>query len=245
MPDSSQRARLGAMVRGYVEGPGHPNILDMLAREESAFAFATRKRRAFQKAWFTAVDEIVTERQQLSPPNGHHHRDLLDLLLAARDTETGEALSATEARDQCATMIFGGFETTARLLFWASYLLTLDLAEQERLRTEVAAFRPERLSSLDDLANWPRLRMTLLAWISTERNWPYTMSLESPIFRAFRSQIFAICYAKWCADSHPCPVSLCSFLLRFPQFSNFSWQDDIGQGLLSEHQCPLYEREDS
>ena len=162
MPDSSQRARLGAMVRGYVEGPGHPNILDMLAREESAFAFATRKRRAFQKAWFTAVDEIVTERQQLSPPNGHHHRDLLDLLLAARDTETGEALSATEARDQCATMIFGGFETTARLLFWASYLLTLDLAEQERLRTEVAAFPPERLSSLDDLANWPRLRMTLL-----------------------------------------------------------------------------------
>jgi cytochrome P450 len=42
MPDSVQRARLGAMVRGYVEGPGHPNILDMLARDESAFAFATR-----------------------------------------------------------------------------------------------------------------------------------------------------------------------------------------------------------
>jgi hypothetical protein len=37
MPDSIQRARLGAMVRGYVEGSGHPNILDMLARDESAF----------------------------------------------------------------------------------------------------------------------------------------------------------------------------------------------------------------
>jgi cytochrome P450 len=48
------------------------------------------------------------------------------------------------------------------LLFWASYLLTLDLHEQERLRAEVAAFLPERLSSLEDLANWPRLRMTLL-----------------------------------------------------------------------------------
>jgi cytochrome P450 len=160
MPDSVQRARLGAMVRGYVEGPGHPNILDMLARDESAFVFATRKRRAFQKAWFTAVDEVVAQRSQ-SCHDGQH-RDLLDLLLAARNVETGEALSSTEVRDQCATFIFGGFETTARLLFWASYLLTLDLAEQERLRTEVAAFSPERLSSLDDLANWPRLRMTLL-----------------------------------------------------------------------------------
>ena len=160
MPDSVQRARLGAMVRGYVEGPGHPNILDMLARDESAFAFATRKRRAFQKSWFTAVDEVVAQRSQ-SRHDGQH-RDLLDLLLAARNIETGEALSATEVRDQCATFIFGGFETTARLLFWASYLLTLDLAEQERLRTEVAAFSPGRLSSLDDLANWPRLRMTLL-----------------------------------------------------------------------------------
>ena len=160
MPDSIQRARLAAMVRGYVEGPGHPNILDMLARDESAYAFATRKRRTFQKAWFAAVDEVVAQRRQ-SPPGGQH-RDLLDLLLAARNVETGEALSTTEVRDQCATMIFGGFETTARLLFWASYLLTLDLAEQERLRTEAAAFSPERLSSLDDLANWPRLRMTLL-----------------------------------------------------------------------------------
>src|SRR5262249_48625531 len=62
------------------------------------------------------------------------------LLLAARNVETGEELSATEVRDQCATFIFGGFETTARLLFWVSYLLTLDVAEQERLRTEVAAF---------------------------------------------------------------------------------------------------------
>jgi cytochrome P450 len=83
-------------------------------------------------------------------------------LLAARDSETGAALSPTEVRDQCATMIFGGFETTARLLFWASYLLTLDPLEQERLRTEISAFAPDRVAALDDLARWPRLRMTLL-----------------------------------------------------------------------------------
>jgi cytochrome P450 len=67
-------------------------------------------------------------------PSGSSQRDLLDLLLAARDAETGEVLSPAEVRDQCATMIFGGFETTARMLFWASYLLTLDPAKQDCLR---------------------------------------------------------------------------------------------------------------
>jgi cytochrome P450 len=47
-------------------------------------------------------------------------------------------------------------------LFWASYLLTLDQAEQSRLRAEVAAFPPERVTSLDDLNHWPRLRLVLL-----------------------------------------------------------------------------------
>jgi cytochrome P450 len=46
-------------------------------------------------------------------------------------------------------------------LFWASYLLTLDLPEQDRLRAEIVAFPPERVSNLDDLLNWPRLRQAL------------------------------------------------------------------------------------
>jgi cytochrome P450 len=132
----------------------------MLARDETAFAVATRKRRAFQKAWFTAVDEVVALRSQ-----SHHdgeHRDLLDTPARRTECRDGRGLSAAEVRDQCATFIFGGFETTARLLFWTCYLLTLDLVEQERLRTELAGFSLERLLSLEDLANWPRLRMTLL-----------------------------------------------------------------------------------
>jgi cytochrome P450 len=160
IPDSEQRAKLGAMVRGYVSGPGRPNILDGLARTEGALSFATFKRRAFQRTWYAAVGAIVAERQRARPDGSE--RDLLDLLLAARDPETGEALTAAAVRDQCATMIFGGFETTARLLFWACYLLTLDRPEQERLRSEVTAFAPDRVMSLDDLANWPRLRMALL-----------------------------------------------------------------------------------
>lgn len=160
MPDHDERDRLGDLVRHYVTGPGRPQIFDAFATSETSFAFSLRGRRAFQKRWFAAVDAIIAARR--AAPHETDHRDLLDLLIAARDPETGESLAADEIRDQCATMIFAGYETTARLLFWASYLLTLDHGEQTRLRAEIAAFPPERVTRLEDLGHWPRLRLVLL-----------------------------------------------------------------------------------
>jgi cytochrome P450 len=82
--------------------------------------------------------------------------------LRLTDAETGEALSDAEIRDQCATMSFAGSETTARLMFWASYLLAMDPEEQGSVREEIAACPPERISGLDDLLTWRRLRNVLL-----------------------------------------------------------------------------------
>jgi cytochrome P450 len=160
LPEQQERDRIGGHVRHYITGPGRPQLFDALATSETSFAFTLGRRRAFQRRWFAAVDELVAARRKA--PHDAGHRDLLDLLIAVRDPESGEALSNDEIRDQCATMIFAGYETTARLLFWASYLLTLDPAEQSRLRAEVAAFPPERVTGLDDLNHWPRLRLVLL-----------------------------------------------------------------------------------
>lgn len=152
--------RIATLVRGYLAGPGRPNIFDGLARSEAAFPFVTRRRRQFQSAWFAVVDDVIARRR--SSTASASHRDLLDLLLAARDPETGAALPDTEVHDQCGTFLAAGYETTARLLFWAAYLLTLAPAEQARLRTEIASFPPDRVSRLDDLSNWPHVRQTLL-----------------------------------------------------------------------------------
>jgi len=160
LPESAERARITAMVRHYLAGPGRPNILDVFARTKESFAFALRGRRRFQKAWSDMIDAIITARRNSRATGAN--ADVLDLLLSARDPEAGEGLSEAEIRDQCSTMLIAGYETTARLLFWASYLLTLDTAEQNRLRVEIAAFPPERVSNLDDLLNWPRLRQVLL-----------------------------------------------------------------------------------
>jgi cytochrome P450 len=158
LPESAERARITAMVRYYLAGPGRPNVLDAYARTTESFAFALGSRRRFQKAWSATIDAIVAARRNSQGAGS----DLLGLLLSARDAETGEGLSEAEVRDQCSTMIVAGYETTARLLFWATYLLTLDVHEQSRLRAELAAFPPERVGNLDDLLNWPRLRQVLL-----------------------------------------------------------------------------------
>jgi cytochrome P450 len=155
-----EQVELAAMVRDYVATAGRPTIFDGFARAESDFAFVGGARRRFHRRWFAAVDRLVAARR--AEPPGADHDDMLDRLLAVRDAETGQPLSDAEVRDQCATMLFAGFETTSRLLFWASYLLALDGAEQTRLRAEVRAFTPDRVTSLEDLQHWPRLKMVLL-----------------------------------------------------------------------------------
>ena len=160
MPEHEARENLSALVRSYVEGVGRPNLFDVFARSDDAFGFALGKRQRFQSRWFGAIAAIIAQRK--ADPASAEHRDLLDLLLSLKDAETGETLSDAEIRDQSATMFFAGSETTARLMFWAAYMLTLDTSEQQRLQDEIAAFAPDRAHSLEDLAHWPRLRNVLL-----------------------------------------------------------------------------------
>ncbi|MGO8913850.1 MAG: cytochrome P450 [Bradyrhizobium sp.] len=160
MPENEAREKLSTLVRGYVEGAGRPGLFDGFAPSDDSFGFALGKRRRFQSKWFAAIAAIIAERK--AEPKLADRRDLLDLLLELKDAETGDTLSDDEIRDQSATMFFAGSETTARLMFWTAYLLTLDMEEQWQLSGEVTAFPPDRVRALEDLANWPRLRNVLL-----------------------------------------------------------------------------------
>ncbi len=150
LPEAARREKLGALARLYLEGVGRPNVFDIFAREEDSFSLILRQRKKFQAQWRAAIDDLIAERRSTAKAGAG--RDLLDLLLAVREAETGAGLSSEEIRDQCATMLVAGFETTARLMFWLCYLLALDPAEQGRIRAELAAFPPERAQSLDDLS---------------------------------------------------------------------------------------------
>jgi cytochrome P450 len=65
--------------------------------------------------------------------------DLLNLLLAAHDPETGRSMSDTEVVSNLLTFIIAGHETTAVALTWALWLLSKDQVAQQRVFDEVAA----------------------------------------------------------------------------------------------------------
>jgi len=162
---------MAALARKYLSGPGRPNILDIIARTEDSFSFALLTRRRMMRVWSGILDDIIALRRQSPAPAAS--RDLLDLLISARDPETGESLSDEEIRDQSSTMLVAGYETTARALFWTVYLLALDQAEQNRLRKEIAAYPPEKVLKLEELRNWPRLSSVILESLRLYPTVPY------------------------------------------------------------------------
>jgi cytochrome P450 len=64
--------------------------------------------------------------------------DLLDLLLAARDPETGRSMSDAEVVNNLLTFIAAGHETTAVALTWTLWLLAKDQAAQQQVFDEIA-----------------------------------------------------------------------------------------------------------
>ncbi|WP_079132278.1 cytochrome P450 [Streptomyces nanshensis] len=79
----------------------------------------------------SVIDDVIertsrSEEQQL---------DLVSLLMAAQDPETGLGLSLRDVRDELATMQFAGTETTAATLTWTFH----ELARQPRIQEAVVA----------------------------------------------------------------------------------------------------------
>jgi cytochrome P450 len=108
------------------------------------------QRRFFRKRWTQFVRMLIAERRTVTRED-QAPRDLFDLMVAARDPETGQSFSDDNLIDQVATMILAGHETTATALFWALYLLAQDAPAQERIAEEVAAARAGGEADMDKL----------------------------------------------------------------------------------------------
>lgn len=95
------------------------------------------------KVWSTlrffekTIDRLIaTRRRRLAEAPGDVPQDLLTLLLAATDPQTGARLSETEVRANVLTFIAAGHETTANCLTWSLYLLSQSPEWRERVCAE-------------------------------------------------------------------------------------------------------------
>jgi unspecific monooxygenase len=145
----------GPAIRAAIERYGarvaRPSFLDFLlpAKAPSPIDLA---RNWLARDFHRVLDRMIAERGRTAPADPP--RDLFDVLVAARDPETGKGFGPRELRDQIATLTIAGHETTALTLFWACYLLALapevqDLVAAEAggadLTPEAAAATVERL----------------------------------------------------------------------------------------------------
>lgn len=77
--------------------------------------------------------------------------DLLDLLMAGADPDSGRKMSTDELRDNLLTFIVAGHETTALTLSWALYLCAFEQGVQAAARAEAQAVLGERAATVADL----------------------------------------------------------------------------------------------
>jgi unspecific monooxygenase len=139
------------MLTDYGMRLAQPHLLDILL---PVWIPAPRDfaRQRFQRSWMALIDRIIDSR--LASGEAGAPRDLFDLLRAARDPETGAAFTREQLRDQVATMIVAGHETTAIALFWSLYLLAHAPAWQDAIAAETAGLdlgpsgAPSALASL-------------------------------------------------------------------------------------------------
>jgi cytochrome P450 len=159
---SLEMAQFGDAMRAAVEHfhvyHAKPHFLDLLlpAAIPSPRDFG---RRRFSRDWMALMERITDARLQAPP--AETPRDLFDLLLAARDPETGEGFGRHQLRDQLATLLLAGHQTTAATLFWALTLLAQAPGEQERVAAEATGRSFAVNDAAATLGDLPRTRAVI------------------------------------------------------------------------------------
>lgn len=104
-----------------------------------------------------AVDYVIAQRRRIASDTA----DLLSMLLAARDEETGEGMTDEQLRVEVTTFLLAGQETTALALTWTWYLLSQHPEVQQRLEQEIDDAVDGRPPESADLVNLPYARMVI------------------------------------------------------------------------------------
>lgn len=118
---------------------------------ESAFFLPTwlptPKNQKLKKA-LSIFDQMAY--RMINTRRGREGKDLLSMLMAVKDEATGEGMNDTQLRDEALTLILGGHETTATVLSWVFYLLSLHPQIERRLYQHVVSVLGERDPTAED-----------------------------------------------------------------------------------------------
>ncbi|MDG3039723.1 cytochrome P450 [Roseicyclus marinus] len=152
------RAEVGAALDAYIDSAARISLLDVLGLPgwvpRPARQAAVRELSHLRSGMEAAIARRACDGPRPVP-------DLMDLLLAATDPETGRRMTTDELRENLLTFIVAGHETTALTLAWALYLCAFDPEVQARARTEAQTVLGDRAAGAADVAQLPYVRQVI------------------------------------------------------------------------------------
>ena len=141
--------RLGPAITQVLEETNH-RILSLLPLYEFIPGERGRRFRQSLAVLDAAVYEVIASRRAGQTQG----EDLLAMLMAMQDADTGERMTDTQLRDEVMTLLLAGHETTANLLAWMWHMLSQHPEVEARAHAEVHAVLGEREPTAQDV---PRL----------------------------------------------------------------------------------------
>ena len=120
----------------------------------------TRTNREFKRA-MAILDNVIYGIIEQRRSSGKKEGDLLDMLLAAKDPDTGKIMSDQQLRDEVLTIFSAGHETTATTLTWTLYLLAKNPEILADLHRELSIVLDGRLPDEKSLSNLPYTKAIL------------------------------------------------------------------------------------
>lgn len=116
---------------------------------------ANREHRRSLAGFHAVIDRMIAERRNSSQAV----HDLLKMLMEARD-ESGAAMSDRQLRDEVATLLTAGHETTTLVLAWTIYFISTRPEVVERMAAEIS-FLNGRAPEYEDLSRLRYIRMVV------------------------------------------------------------------------------------
>jgi len=133
------------------------------------------------------LDRIIYRFIEERRRSGEDRGDLLSMLLAAQDTETGGAsdrMDNDQVRDECVTLILAGHETTANALTWTFFLLAQHPEIAERLKGELNQVIGERPPAPED---YPNLKYTEMVFSESMRLYPPAWGIARTVVEPYEA----------------------------------------------------------
>jgi cytochrome P450 len=124
---------IGTRMEEVILDAGSPSMIDMLGLPEWLPRFGRKRRRellaALDKVLYGLIDTRLAARSGELPETP----DLLDILIYAKDEETGAFLGREDVRNEVMTLFAAGHETTALSLAWGLDRLAREPEWQDKL----------------------------------------------------------------------------------------------------------------